>query len=175
MLAILGKLTPAILWRCLIYVALGCGIAVGVRSCPTSRDDDPSRDILAVALARRMHADALAYDSARVALNRASARSQTMIARYSEIRDTLNIHDTLQVIVFRDRADSVKRSCVELDNSCSRFRVRADSSIADLTLDRDRWKRATESLQPSRWDGVKTWAIRIVIGVGAFKLGQSVR
>lgn len=166
---------PRAVLRLGVLCVVGLLLALGVRSCPTAARNDPSRDVLAVALARRMHANALALDSARGELALAQQAARRVVTRYQELRDTFNIHDTLQVIVFRDRADSVKRSCVDLDNACARFRVKADSSIADLTLDRDRWKRATESLQPSRWDAVKTWAIRIGIGVGAFKLGQSVR
>src|SRR4051812_31488471 len=117
------SLDPRALLRYGVLCLLGLLFAVGIRSCPASRDDDPARDILAVDLARRMHANALALDSARVALASAQQSARRVITRYQELRDTLNIHDTLQVIVFRDRADSVKRSCVELDDSCTRLRV----------------------------------------------------
>lgn len=159
------------MWGLLAVILGAAALRVGRSASP----DNPAYDALSKALSRRIAADSLALDSARVALRAASEHVTRDVVRYRAIRDTLRLTDTVAVRETLVRADSVVRSCTELVESCARLRVRADSSIADLTLDRDRWKRATESLQPSRWDGVKTWAIRIGIGVGAFTLGQSVR
>lgn len=79
--------------------------------------------------------------------------------RYRTIRDTLNIHDTVQVIRFVARADSVVRACTELQSSCALFRVRADSVIAGLTTERDALTAEVKALHPSRvgrlWGQVK--------------------
>lgn len=64
------------------------------------------------------------------------------VYRYREIRDTLNVTDTVQVIRFVERADSVVRACTELQSSCERFRVHADSVIADLSVENAALKAA---------------------------------
>lgn len=164
---------PARALRCAVWGLVLIGGLLALRVGPASRDDDPARDILAVDLARRAHANALALDSARKALVQDTRQVARTIVRYSEIRDTLNLTDTVQVRVFVQRADSVVRSCIQLSESCDRFRVRADSSMATLTTDRDFWKARYEHAKPSRWDGVKEWGIRALIGYGAFKLGSA--
>lgn len=137
--------------------------------------DNPAYDALVKAHTRRMAADSVALDSAKQALATSHTQVTRAVTRYQTLRDTFNIHDTLQVIVFRERADSVKRSCTALDNSCDRFRVRADSSLASLTTDRDFWRDRFEHAKPSKWAPVREWGIRIAIGYGAFKLGQAAR
>lgn len=169
-------LDPRLILRVAFYCVAGLLIALGVRSLrPSVPAENPAYDALVAALNRKMAGDSVALDSARVALATAHASVTRTVTRYQALRDTLNIHDTLQVIVFRDRADSLKRSCTQLDNSCERLRVRADSVIADVTLDRNRWKLSAESLKPGRFDRVKEWGIRALIGYGAFRAGQAVR
>ena len=149
-----GKLDPRTALRWGLWLLLGLLLALGVRALTASgpAEHDPSRDILAADLARRMHANSLALDSARRELARAQSKVERHVAGYKPARDTLNIHDTVQVKVFVERADSVVRSCTALAESCDRFRVRADSTIAGLRLDRDRWRLEAEHARPSGFD-----------------------
>lgn len=158
------------------YVLGGCFLlALVLRLGAFSPPDDSARDILAVDLARRMHANALALDSARHALAARRTQVTQTVTRYQTVRDSLVITDTVQVKVFVQAADSMKRSCMAYVESCDRFRVRADSSLASLTTDRDFWRDRFEHAKPSKWAPVREWAIRGLIGYGAFKLGQAAR
>lgn len=169
-------MSPPQVLRTAIYVLAALFIAVGLYSLrPSPSDDNPPRDILAADLARRMHANALALDSSRSELARRGTGVTRDVVRYRTLHDTLNVHDTVAVKEFVARSDSVVRSCTAYVESCDRFRVRADSSLASLTTDRDFWRARFESAKPSKWDGVKEWGIRLGIGYAAFKLGQGVR
>lgn len=155
-------------WGLSVLILGGLALRIGF----TPRESDPARDILAVDLARRMHADALALDSARVALVRDQAQTVRQLARYSGLRDTLVITDTVAVREFVQRADSVVRSCTELSESCERFRVRADSSLASLTLDRDRWRHVAEDSRPNAMSQFVHRTLPVVAFVGGVWLGS---
>lgn len=145
-------------------------LAVVLRLGASAPPDDPARDILAADLARRMHANALALDSARTQLARGRARVTETVIRYQTVRDSLVITDTVKVKVFVQAADSMQRRCTEHVESCDRFRVRADSSLASLSTDRDFWKARYEHAKPSRWRGVLPY----VAFVGGVWVGSKV-
>lgn len=147
-------------------LALYCGLvfaglvlaALVLRPAPASLDN-PAYDALVRAHSRKLAAQAVALDSARVALTEQQTTVTRTVTKYRAIRDTLNIHDTVQVKVFVAQADSTVRACSALAESCDVFRVRAESSLAGLALDRDRWKLAHDAQRPSglrrAWDRVK--------------------
>lgn len=171
-------LDPRLILRVAFYCVAGLFIALGVRSLrPQVPAENAAYDALSKALAHRMVADSLALRASDSALTVARSHVEHHAASYTRARDTVLQHltDTVQVKVFVARADSVVRACSELSESCGQFRVRAESSLATLRLDRDRWKLATESLRPGRFDRVKEWGIRALIGYGAFRAGQAVR
>ncbi len=129
-------------------------------------------DALAKVYNRRMVADSLALDSARVQLSVKTIQVTHDVYRYHTLRDTLNIHDTVQVAAFVQRADSVVRSCQELQNSASFFVSRCDSAQSSLRIDRDLWKTRYEGSRPSRWESAKEWGIRAGIGYLAYRAGR---
>ena len=86
---------------------------------------------------RKMAADAQALREARAAVAHDSLHVAAVVYRYRTIRDTLDVHDTVQVTRFVARADSVVRACTELQSSCALFRQRADSVIAGLQTEND--------------------------------------
>lgn len=53
--------------------------------------------------------------------------------RVDSIRDTLNIHDTIQVLVYVERTDAALHACTDLANACTVYRSHADSLIEGLT------------------------------------------
>lgn len=166
-----GPADPARVLRWGVWLVVGLlAVAVALRVRAPAPADNPAYDALAAAHSRKMAADAVALGEAQVALRAAADHVHRDVVRYSQIRDTLNIHDTLQVIVFRERADSLKRSCADAVESCDRFRVRAESSLAGVTLDRDRWKLEAESRRPSKWRG----ALPYVAFVGGVWMGSRV-
>jgi hypothetical protein len=170
------QLDPRTALRIGVWVLLGLLLALGVRSLGDRPDDNPAYDALSKAHTRRMAADSVALVSAREALVTAQGRVATHIATYRTIRDTLRLSDTVAVRVFVERADSVVRSCSALAVSCDQFRVRADSTIAGLRLDRDRWRLAAESARPSglrlAWDRVK---VPLAFVAGAYVGSRVVR
>jgi len=129
-------------------------------------------DALARLYNRRMIADSLQLDSARVQLAAKSAQVTRDIVRYRTIRDSLVITDTIQVKQFVERADSVVRNCTALQSSASLFVSRCDSAQQSLRIDRDLWKTRYEGSRPSKWDTAKEWGLRIAIGYGAYKLAK---
>lgn len=129
-------------------------------------------DALAKVYNRRMVADSLALDSARVQLSAKSEQVTRDVVKYRTIRDSFDIHDTAQVIVFRDRADSLVRSCMELQPAAALVVSDCAAAQSSLRIDRDLWKTRFEGSKPSKWDTAKEWAIRIGIGYGAYKLAR---
>jgi hypothetical protein len=118
-----------------------------------------------------MAADSVALVSAREALATAQSRVTDHVIRYKTLRDTLRLTDTIAVREFVTRSDSVVRSCSALAVSCDAFRVRADSTIAGLRLDRDRWRLEAEHLKPSRFDSFVRRTLPIVAFVGGVYVG----
>ena len=162
-----------VFWLGLAGLCLTLGV---VRWWPAPSPENPAYDALSQALSRRIAADSLALDSAQVRLRAAAEGTTATITRYVKLRDTLRISDTVAVKVYVQHADSVVRACTALVESCGQFRVRAESTIADLRLDRDRWKRATESLQPSGLERV--WSrvrVPLAFGVGLYAGSRVVR
>lgn len=165
--------------RALRYAVWGLvliGGLVALRVGPPTPDDDPARDILAVDLARRAHANTLALDAAQKALAAATIHVTRDVFKYREIRDTLRLTDTVAVRETLVRADSVVRSCIQLSESCDRFRVRAESSLATLTLDRDFWKARYEQAKPGRFDAFVRRTLPVVaFGAGLYVGARAVR
>jgi hypothetical protein len=96
------------------------------------------------------------------------------VIRYKTLRDTLRLTDTVAVREFVERADSVVRSCSALAVSCDAFRVRADSTIAGLRLDRDRWRLQAEAATPSGFDRFVRRTLPVVAFVGGIYVGSRV-
>lgn len=170
-------LTPAVVWRLVIYVAVGILIALGIRSLrPSVPAENPAYDALVAALNRKMAGDSLSLDSARVALAKSSINAGRTIVRYRTARDTVLQHltDTVRVKEYVARADSVVRSCSELLSVSSLYATRCDSAQASLRLDRDRWKLSAESLKPGRFDGFVRRALPVVAFVGGVYIGSRV-
>lgn len=146
-------LSPERALRWGVRLLLGLLVLLALRAItPSGGDDNPAYDALVRAHTRKMATDSVALDSARQALRQSSARTLTSVTRYLRFRDTVNIHDTTQIKVFVERADSVVKSCSELAESCDRFRVRADSVIAGLRLDRERLRLQLDQSRPSTLD-----------------------
>lgn len=135
-------------------VAVGVCVALWVGRTPDPLDN-PAFDALARAHGRKMAADAAALDSATHRVARDTVRVRSVIAHYDTLRDTLNIHDTVQVKVIVAKADSVVRACSDLVLSCvARSRI-ADSVIADLRLDNDVLRAARPTGLRKFWNDVK--------------------
>ncbi len=132
-------------------------------------------DALAKVYNRRMVADSLALDSARAQLSVKTREVTRDVYKYRTLRDTLNIHDTIQVKQFVERANAMERSCSDLQASASLFVSRCDSAQSSLRIDRDLWKTRYEGSRPSTWDAAKEWGIRLGIGYVAYKVGQGHR
>jgi hypothetical protein len=79
------------------------------------------------------------------------------------LRDTLNIHDTLQVIEYLHQTDTLRLACTACTESASRLKVTADSSIAF-------WKGRYESVKPSWRD-----RLGVTVGYGVSKAGSDVK
>ena len=166
---------PPALGRYAVLVGLGILLVLLAVRSPSDPLDNPAFDALSRAHSRKMAAQAVALDSARTQVVHDTVRVAFAVHEYRTLRDSLRITDTVQVKVFVAKADSVVRSCTALVESCALFRVRAESSLAGLTLDRDVWKAVAESRKPSRWSRVQEWGIRLGIGYVAFKVGQGSR
>ena len=171
-------LTPAVVFRLGCYVVLGIFLVLAVGRCQPPDDENPAYDAIVVALNRRIAADAVALDAARKALAEQQSAVRTSLVRYAVIRDTLVITDTASVKVFVAQADSVVRSCRQLSESCDQFRVRADSSLAGLSLDRDRWRLEATSLRaksrPSTLDLFVRRTLPVLAFVGGVYVGSQV-
>ena len=154
----------------------GC-VALGVvRGWPVPSDADPYASAIIRAHSRKMAADAQALREARTALAASQDTVTRVVTRYRMLRDTLDIHDTVQVVRFVERADSVVRACTELQSSCERFRVRADSVIAGLTLEHDALAAEVKALTPSRvgrlWSRVR---VPLVFAAGLYVGAKAAR
>ena len=66
------------------------------------------------------------------------------------------------------------RSCTELSESCSAFRVRAESSLVSLRLDRDRWRLTAESERPSGLSLFVRRTLPVLAFVGGIYVGARV-
>lgn len=89
-------------------------------------------------------------------------------SRVVTLRDTINWHDTIQVLVYRERVDSALSACDALRRSCLVLSEAADSTIRVSQSATD-WYRgeATRAKREAR-----VWKIATV---GAFLLGAWVR
>lgn len=67
------------------------------------------------------------------------------VTRVDTLRQTLNIHDTTDVIRYIAATDTALRACTELADSCALFRVTADATTHSLTVERDAWRRMYEA------------------------------
>ena len=128
----------------------GC-VALGVvRGWPGPSDVDPYASAIIRAHSRKMAADAQALREARTAVVHDSVTVTRAVATYHVIRDTTRLTDTVWVKQVLASSDSVVRACTELQSSCARFRVRADSVIAGLTLEHDALAAEVKALHGSR-------------------------
>jgi hypothetical protein len=160
-----------------LLLALVGIVAVGILlAWPARSLDNPAYDALSHALTRRIAADSVALGAASVAVQHDSVRVTHNIDYYTAIRDTITLTDTVRVKEALAAADSVVGACTELQVSCSVLRVRAESSVAGLTLDRDRWKLEAEHLTPGKWD--RLWGrirMPLAFGLGAYLGARAVR
>ena len=79
------------------------------------------------------------YAEAAVRVERDVDTVRVRVTSVKELRDTLNIRDTIQVLVYLERADSALNACTELANSCALFKVTADSLIASQRTELGWW------------------------------------
>jgi hypothetical protein len=156
---------------CVLVLLLGVGM---VRGCAPDPTDNPAYDALSRTLTRRIRADSLALDSARVALAVADKSVTHTVTRYHTLRDTLHLTDTLWVKAVVASADSVVRACTELQTSCQRFRVTAESTIADLRTEREALQAAVKASRPSKLDGFVRRALPVVGFVAGVWVGSKV-
>lgn len=70
-----------------------------------------------------------AYAKAKEVVRVDTLRVVRTIYKYQTLRDTLDIHDTVQVKVFVAASDSVRRVCTDLKTSCQRALASADSLL----------------------------------------------
>lgn len=169
------SLDPRLALRVGFYALLGVLLTLGVRALRAPGPaENPAYDALVVALNRRIVADSVSLADANEKLVRHEQVASRTITKYREIRDTFRITDTVAVKEFVQRADSAVRSCTELVESCATFRVRAESSLAGLTLDRDRWKLTAESLKPSGFDRFVRRTLPVVMFVAGAYVGSRV-
>lgn len=92
------------------------------------------------------------------------------VTKYQTLRDSVVITDTvIQKLVYA--ADSAIAECVNLATACEVLRVRADSLIEALTIERDGWRRIYEKAAYPPW-----WRTRcgLYLGYGAVRAGREV-
>jgi hypothetical protein len=174
----LRRMVLLVVGGCLVILAA----VLAVRS-PADPLDNPAYTALSRAHTRKLASQAAALDSARTALVQHTAQTGRTLVRYSTIRDSVFVPvshtDTVEVLAklprFLTASDSLHDACTSLVESCAVFRVRADSSISGLMLDRDLWKGIAESRKPSRWDVVREWGIRAGVFYLGVKTGQAAR
>ena len=167
--------SPHTVLRAACLLVLGMGLLAGVvRWRSGGPAENPAYDALSKAHTRRMAADSVALDSARRELAKAQAKTLKAVASIKVLRDTLNIHDTVQVKVFVERADSVVRSCSELSDACERFRVRSDSLVASLRLSQEVLRKQVASLTPSKPRRFLAASWPVVAFVGGVWIGAKV-
>lgn len=171
------SLDPRVVLRVGCYCLLGVLLALGVRALAAGDPaENPAYSALSKAHTRRMVADSVALVQAHEALAAAQSRTARTITQYRSHRDTLRITDTIAVKEFVARADSVVRSCSELSNACERFRVRAESSLASLRLDRDRWRQMAEDSRPNAISRFVRRTLPVVtFGLGLYVGARAVR
>lgn len=94
-------------------------------------------------------------------------------ARVDSIRDTIPLwrHDTTYITEYVTRTDAALQACSELADSCTLFRVAADSTISAVSHERDAYRTLWEKEKPSKWDRVKPW----VFLAGGFYVGANLR
>lgn len=94
------------------------------------------------------------------------------IRQVSELRDTLRITDTLQVISYIARTDSALAACSDLASSCTQFRLSADSLLGAKDRQYDALAKYAESVKPSAIQ--RFWWATAIAGVviGAWIRGQ---
>ena len=108
---------------------------------------------------RKMAADAQALREARAAVVHDSIHVARDVYRYRTIRDTTRLTDTVWVKAALASADSVAKSCTELQSSCALYHVRAESVIAGLQTENDALAAEVKASHGSRlgnaWSRVK--------------------
>lgn len=149
--------------RTVVYGCLALGIGLSLLLWPSHSDTDPYAQAIIAAHTRKMAADAQDLREARTALARADTSATRTIVRYRAVRgiagDTVRLTDTVWIKALIASSDSVVKSCTDLQESCARFRVRADSVIAGLHVENAALAAQVKALHPSRvgtlWNRVK--------------------
>lgn len=117
---------------------------------------------------RRSHRQAVSIVQAELAKAKTDVRVDSVdvvrsVTRLKTLRDTLNIHDTLQVLEYITRTDTVIQRCLACTVSASRLRAAADSVDA-------KWKVAYDAVRP-KW----TDRVGLSLGYGITKVGSDVK
>lgn len=125
-------MTLALLWR--YRAALGWTLAVLLALTLVHANNVHQQRIGALNAslkAERMKGAQLSheYAKAKEVVKTDTLRVFRTIYKYQTLRDTLDIHDTVQVKVFVAASDSVRRVCTDLKTSCQRALASADSLL----------------------------------------------
>ena len=105
------------------------------------------------------------YAEAASHVQRGGETVTVRVDRVRTLRDTLNVTDTIQVLVYLERADSALDACSEFVTSCERLRVAADSTVRSLEAERDAIRQYAESVKPA-WIEKHWWVP--TLGAAAF-------
>lgn len=74
-----------------------------------------------------------------------------------------DVHDTIQVLVYRERAEVALAACTELANACDVFHRTADSTITAKDHVIQSWAKIAEANKPSLLQ--RSWPLMFVLGV----------
>ena len=110
--------------------------------------------------AERAHGAQLSaeYVRAKTIVKTDTLRLFRTVYKYQQLRDTLDIHDTVQVKVFVAASDSVRKVCTDLKPSCQRALASADSLLQS--------ERAVNAILMHQRPGKIGLALKLIGAVG---------
>lgn len=79
------------------------------------------------------------FDAAKATVRTDSVEVVKWVSRTKTLSDTINIHDTLQVIEYIQRTDTLRQRCMACIASASRLAVTADTVFIKLEANARKW------------------------------------
>lgn len=98
------------------------------------------------------------YARAKEVVKVDTVRVVRTIFKYQQLRDTLNIHDTISVKEFVVASDSVRKVCTDLKTSCQRALASADSLLQS--------ERRVNAILMQQRPGKMGLAMKLITAVG---------